>query len=642
MAGEARFLASVRGIGHSRAMAEADARATNAPEITVSELSNALKRAIEDRFGYVRVRGEISGYRGPHSSGHVYFCLKDANARLDAVIWRTAFQRMRVKPEEGLEVVATGRLTTFPGKSTYQIVIDSLELAGLGALMALLEMRRKKLSAEGLFDAARKRKVPFLPRVVGVVTSPTGAVIRDILHRLADRFPVRVVVWPVRVQGETSAAEVAAAIDGFGALGADSDLPRPDVLIIARGGGSLEDLWGFNEEIVVRAAARSTIPLIAAVGHETDWTLIDHAADLRAPTPTAAAEFAVPVRAELLASLAELDARGRGAILRFGQRLRSDLRALARALPTGEGIVAGPRQRLDRGAETLTARARAGLDLRALRTAELARRLARHSPRAHLAGLAERVLGVSARFRRLGPLLIQRARDASAAASRALAREVAAQALGRSRRVETLTGLAARIRRAYAERLETRRARLGTATRLLDRAHLGSLRERLRGLSGRFARIGPLLTERPRRAADAARRAFARERALLARRRGDRTEVLARLSARLGRAYRKPISVRRDRVDATWQMLRAVSYRGVLTRGFALVRDETDTPLRRAAEVGAGKPLRIEFADGSVGAVADGRAPASGPAVRPPLPDSVPRAKRARSRDDVEGQGTLL
>ena len=332
-------------------MAEPDARATNAPEITVSELSSALKRAIEDRFGYVRVRGEISGYRGPHSSGHAYFSLKDANARLDAVIWRTAFQRLRVKPEEGLEVVATGKLTTFPGKSSYQIVIETLELAGLGALMALLEARRKKLAEEGLFDAARKRKVPFLPKVVGVVTSPTGAVIRDILHRLSDRFPVRVVVWPVRVQGETSAAEVAAAIDGFNALAPDGTAARPDVLIVARGGGSLEDLWSFNEEIVVRAVARSAIPLIAAVGHETDWTLIDHAADLRAPTPTAAAEFAVPVRAELLATLADLDARGRGAILRFAQRRRADLRALARALPGGEAIV-------ERPASGSTARAR--------------------------------------------------------------------------------------------------------------------------------------------------------------------------------------------------------------------------------------------------------------------------------------------
>ena len=343
-------------------MAEPDLRASNAPEITVSELSNALKRAIEDRFGYVRVRGEISGYRGPHSSGHAYFCLKDANARLDAVIWRSTFLRMRVKPEEGLEVVATGKLTTFPGKSSYQIVIESLELAGLGALMALFEARRKKLAEEGLFDAARKRKIPFMPKVVGVVTSPTGAVIRDILHRLSDRFPVRVIVWPVRVQGETSAAEVAAAIQGFNALSEGGAIPRPDVLIVARGGGSLEDLWSFNEEMAVRAVAESAIPLIAAVGHETDWTLIDHAADLRAPTPTAAAEFAVPVRAELIATLADLDARKRGAILRLAQRRRADLRSLARALPSAEALVEALRQRLDRAGDTLAARARAAFE----------------------------------------------------------------------------------------------------------------------------------------------------------------------------------------------------------------------------------------------------------------------------------------
>src|SRR5579871_5799685 len=432
-------------------MSDSEPRPTNTSEITVSELSNALKRAIEDRFGYVRVRGEISGYRGPHSSGHAYFSLKDAGARLDAVVWRTSLQRMKLKPEDGLEVVATGRITTFPGKSSYQIVIEQIELAGLGALMAMLEARRKALATEGLFDSARKKPLPFLPRVVGVVTSPTGAVIRDILHRLSDRFPVRVVLWPVRVQGETSAAEVAAAIDGFNAFDGLGAIPRPDVLIVARGGGSLEDLWSFNEEIVVRAAARSAIPLIAAVGHETDWTLIDHAADLRAPTPTAAAEFAVPVRAELLASLAELDARGRGAILRFGQRLRSDLRAVARALPSGEAIVAGPRQRFDRGAETLAARARAALATRALRAAELARRLARHSPRAHLAGSAERVRGLSGRFARIRPLLIDRPRRASDAVLRAFARERALLARRRGERAEALARLTASLMRAYQE-----------------------------------------------------------------------------------------------------------------------------------------------------------------------------------------------
>src|SRR5271167_4461904 len=393
-------MASAGRIGHNRAMAEPDARGTNAPEITVSELAGALKRAIEDRFGYVRVRGEISGYRGPHSSGHAYFSLKDANARLDAVIWRTTFGRMKVKPEEGLEVVATGRLTTFPGKSTYQIVIETLELAGVGALMALLEARRRKLAEEGLFDAARKRKAPFLPRVVGVVTSPTGAVIRDIFHRLADRFPIRVIVWPVRVQGETSAAEVARAILGFNALPRDGPIPRPDLMIVARGGGSLEDLWGFNEEIVVRAAAESDIPLIAAVGHETDWTLIDHAADMRAPTPTAAAELSVPVRAELLATLADLDGRRRGALLRLGERRRAELRALSRALPSGDAILATPRQRLDAAIARLRSRSKERFDARALVIARLSRRLARQSPRSRIAGMGERQRGLAQRLAR--------------------------------------------------------------------------------------------------------------------------------------------------------------------------------------------------------------------------------------------------
>ena len=305
--------------------------ATNAPELSVTELSSALKRTIEDRFAYVRVRGEVSNYRGPHSSGHAYFSLKDQGARIDAVIWKGVFARLRIRPEEGMEVIATGKITTFPGKSAYQIVIEALEPAGVGALMALLEARRVKLAAEGLFDAARKQLLPYLPNVIGVITSPTGAVIRDILHRLADRFPVHVLVWPVRVQGETSAAEVASAIAGFNALEPNGPIPRPDVLIVARGGGSLEDLWSFNEETVARAAAESLIPLVSAIGHETDWTLIDHIADVRAPTPTAAAELSVPVRAELLANLADLDARRRGAILRVAERARQLARQRPRA-----------------------------------------------------------------------------------------------------------------------------------------------------------------------------------------------------------------------------------------------------------------------------------------------------------------------
>src|SRR6185436_14985481 len=281
----------------------------NIAEFTVSELSAALKRTVEDAYGYVRVRGEVSGYKGPHGSGHCYFALKDEGAKIEAVIWRLTFGRMKLKPEEGLEVIVTGRLTTYPNRSSYQIIVDTLEPAGLGALMALLEERKKKLAAEGLFDEARKQLLPFLPEVIGVITSPTGAVIRDILHRLADRFPRRVIVWPVKVQGDGSAEQVAAAIRGFNALPEGGRIPRPDLLIVARGGGSLEDLWSFNEEIVVRAAAESMIPLISAVGHETDITLIDFAADKRAPTPTAAAEMAVPVRSELLMQIDSLGRR---------------------------------------------------------------------------------------------------------------------------------------------------------------------------------------------------------------------------------------------------------------------------------------------------------------------------------------------
>ncbi|MYZ50240.1 exodeoxyribonuclease VII large subunit, partial [Propylenella binzhouense] len=303
---------------------------SNIAEYTVSELAFALKRTVEDAYEQVRVRGEISGFRGAAGSGHCYFTLKDDRACLDAVVWKTTFQRLRFKPQEGLEMVASGKLTTYPGRSRYQIVVESLEPAGQGALMVLLEERRKRLESEGLFAEARKRPLPFLPSVVGVVTSPTGAVIRDILHRLRDRCPCRVLVWPVRVQGEGAAEEVAAAIAGFNAIAPGGPVPRPDVLIVARGGGSIEDLWAFNEEVAVRAVAASRIPTIAAVGHETDWTLVDFAADLRAPTPTGAAEKAVPVRAELLAGVADLARRHHGSLRRLVDYRARELAAAAR------------------------------------------------------------------------------------------------------------------------------------------------------------------------------------------------------------------------------------------------------------------------------------------------------------------------
>ncbi|TLG79324.1 exodeoxyribonuclease VII large subunit [Methylocystis sp. B8] len=403
---------------------------SNTPEITVSELANALKRTIEDRFGRVRVRGEISNYRGPHASGHAYFCLKDQNARLDAVIWRSTLLRLRTRPQEGLEVVATGRVTTFPGKSSYQIVIESLEPAGLGALMALLDARRKALAAEGLFDEARKRPLPFLPRVIGVVTSPTGAVIRDILHRLNDRFPRRVLLWPVRVQGESCAEEVAAGIRGFNALTVGDAIPRPDVLIVARGGGSLEDLWGFNEELVVRAAAESAIPLISAIGHETDTTLIDFVADLRAPTPTGAAEKAVPVRIELFEHLAIRASRLEGARRRAMDLRRTQLATFARLLPAGDALLANPRQRLDRSAERLRAGVRAARDGRRLRLSRAATLLARHSPQAELARVRERLRGLAARLQQGHRAQQVLARQQNASAKQRLA--VAAQRLDRA------------------------------------------------------------------------------------------------------------------------------------------------------------------------------------------------------------------
>ena len=332
----------------ARLVAE-DGASGNLPALTVSELSGALKRTVEDRFGHVRVRGEISGWKRA-ASGHGYLCLKDDSAVLDAVMWKGVLQSLRFAPEDGLEVIATGKITTYPGRSKYQIVIERLEIAGAGALMALLEQRRRKLAAEGLFDAARKRPLPFLPELIGVVTSPTGAVIRDILHRLEDRFPRHVIVWPVLVQGETAAAQVAAAVNGFNALAGAN---RPDLLIVARGGGSIEDLWAFNEEAVVRAVAGSAIPVISAVGHETDTTLCDFAADVRAPTPTAAAEMAVPVRAELLTGVRQLGLSAERCATRVIDLRRERLHGLDRRLPTPQALLGLARQRADHAAERL-------------------------------------------------------------------------------------------------------------------------------------------------------------------------------------------------------------------------------------------------------------------------------------------------
>jgi exodeoxyribonuclease VII large subunit len=525
--------------------AEAKSAAINTPEWTISELSAALKRTVEENFSYVRARGEISGYRGPHSSGHCYFALKDEGARIDAVIWKGTFGRMKFKPEEGMEVVVTGRLTTYPGRSTYQIVIDSIAPAGVGALMALLEQRKQKLSAEGLFDEARKQLLPYLPEVIGVVTSPTGAVIRDILHRLSDRFPRPVLVWPVRVQGEGAAEEVAAAIRGFNAMPEQGTLRRPDLLIVARGGGSIEDLWAFNEEIVVRAAADSMIPLISAVGHETDVTLIDFASDRRAPTPTAAAEMAVPVRMDLLNEIASLAQRSSACWRRAQEARRTELRAAMRALPTADGLLQQPRQRLDACADRLPRALRANAQVHRQQLTQTAMRMTPQVIRARL----------------------DRERDRVARAGRDVGQC---------------------LHRAFDRR-----------------------RDRLDSLSARFAVN-----------VEARRDIIARGR--------ERADGLVR---RASLAMDAALDRRAQRLDRADGLLSALSYQGVLARGFALVRDAAGGVPLRSAAIAPGTALDIEFADGRVAAVTGDAALKS---VRAPV-----RRRRARTAAGDE-QGSLF
>jgi exodeoxyribonuclease VII large subunit len=498
----------------------------NLPELTVSELSMALKRTIEDSYGYVRVRGEL-GKVSYHSNGHVYFDFKDDRACIAGVIWRSTAPRIKIKLETGLEAVITGRLTTYPGRSQYQLVVETLEPAGIGALMALLEERKQKLAAEGLFDEARKQLLPYLPTLIGVVTSPTGAVIRDILHRLADRFPRRVLVWPVRVQGDGSAADVAAAIAGLNALAEGGTPPRPDLIIVARGGGSLEDLWSFNEEIVVRAAAASFIPLISAVGHETDVTLIDFAADRRAPTPTAAAEMAVPVRAELMLDIDSLARRALACWRRNQDARRGELRSAARALPDADEVLALPRQRLDHAASGLRRALRANAQIHRVGFSRIGGRLGSHLLRS----------------------VVERRRDRYAS-------------------------VALRLRAGVAANIGIHRTRLG--------------RER------------------------------------------ERVTVFAE---RAKRAVHNLIAARRARSERGAQLLEAFSYHGVLARGFALVRDAAGQPLRAAAAVSAGMPLEIEFADGRVGARADGASAAERIGVD---------AAKPRRRREGGGQGDLF
>ncbi|KPH09690.1 exodeoxyribonuclease VII large subunit [Rhizobium acidisoli] len=517
---------------------------TNLAEYSVSELSGSIKRTVETAFDQVRVRGEISGYRGPHSSGHAYFSLKDDRARIDAVIWKGTFSRLKFRPEEGMEVIATGKVTTFPGSSKYQIVIETLEPAGAGALMALIEERKRKLGAEGLFDAARKKRLPFMPRVIGVVTSPTGAVIRDILHRISDRFPVHVLVWPVKVQGEGSGEEVANAIRGFNALEPASAIPRPDVLIVARGGGSLEDLWSFNDEIVVRAAAESRIPLISAVGHETDWTLIDYAADVRAPTPTGAAEIAVPVKAELEAHAAALAARLQGCMNREMDQRRQSVRALMRALPSLDQLLALPRRRFDEAA--------AGLGR----------------------GLELNTINKRRGFERVGAHL----------------------------RPDLLSG-------RIAERRQTLNERIVRAERMVER-----LIDRSKSRIDRAEAILASLPARFKTQTDRSR------------------EALANLSRHGDTAIRHQLARARAELSAQDRVLQSLSYKNVLKRGYAVIRDEDDRPVSQAAALSAGSAVSIEFSDGRIGAVTtEGGAPPASLKKRP-----------AREAGDPPKQGSLF
>lgn len=481
----------------------------NIHEYSVSELAGAVKRVIEDGFGFVRVKGEL-GRVTRAASGHLYLDLKDENATISGVVWKGNAQRLKIAPEQGMEVVATGKLTTFPGQSKYQIVIDSLEPAGAGALMAILEERKKKLAAEGLFDAARKRPIPFLPEVIGVVTSPSGAVIRDILHRLRERFPRHVIVWPTLVQGKGAELQIAAAIEGFNALPEGGDIPRPDVLIVARGGGSLEDLWCFNEEIVVRAAAASGIPLISAVGHETDTTLIDYASDLRAPTPTAAAEKAVPMRSELVAEVLNKHRRMITAEARRLDERRIRVTAAARGLGRPEDVTGAPGQKLDRASDRLLSALRSRSD-----------------------AAARKFAGTGGRF-----------------GKRSLS-------LGFERKRLILSGFAGRL---GPERL---------AQRLSDEARA------LRRDAGRLSAAGDRLLKRP----------------------------TARLSAAAN-------------------LLRSLSYRSVLERGFALVKTADGRLARRAADLPASGAIAITFADGMRGALL-GEAPKKAAGAKRPEQKSL-------------------
>lgn len=377
--------------------------ASNVPEMSVSELANSLKRTLEETYGRIRIRGELQGLKLA-ASGHLYGDIKDENANINIICWRGTMNKLSIKPEEGMDVIITGKVSSYPKSSRYQVIIDSMELAGEGALLKILEERRKKLAAEGLFDAERKKRLPFLPQTIGVITSPTGAVIQDIMHRLKDRFPRHVLVWPVSVQGDGAAQQIARAIDGFNALDG-STLPRPDLLIVARGGGSLEDLMAFNEEIVVRATANSAIPIISAVGHETDTTLIDYASDLRAPTPTGAAEMAVPRRIDLMAQINEGQNRLMGATQRIINNRQNILETQIAKLGKPSQILDNKIQAIDHLGDKLNSALRQNVAIKDTQTARIFGRL--KSPADQIKSAQQSVHHQSERLKATAPRLLQ-------------------------------------------------------------------------------------------------------------------------------------------------------------------------------------------------------------------------------------------
>ena len=580
----------------ARTPSPAPAQSGNVAEFSVSELSNAIKRALEDGFGHVRLRGEISGYRGPHASGHCYFALKDEKARIDAVVWRGVWGRLRFKPEEGMEVIATGKISSFPGSSKYQIVIEQIEPAGLGALMAQLEERKRRLTDEGLFSDERKKPLPFLPRVVGIVTSPTGAVIRDMLHGFTERFPTRVIVWPVRVQGDGSAAEVARAVQGFNALTGDGPVPRPDVLIVARGGGSLEDLWSFNDETVVRAVAASGIPVISAVGHETDWTLIDLAADARAPTPTKAAEWAVPKYADLIEQSGKLGLRLTVAVRRVLDALRRDLRSAARALPRVEDLAALPRQRLDSVAHRLDGALRARVQRCHTRFFQVAGRLPH--PRTLVLHPRRALDTTSARLGRALSANTQAHHTRHVCITARLSPGLLFNRLHRA--ADRLDNLDRRARECLGRTASVRRARLERASGRLQPAPIRQRVERCQ----------------------------------------ERLDALTR-RARLAVGGR--LAQHRNALGGQAKMLGSLGYQSVLARGFALVRDADGAMVRAARAVTAGQALEIEFADGRI--KADARESGGGSAQtmqsEPPSTTSATPAAPP-NKGSRGGQGSLF